>query len=40
MRADGVQAFWFPDVALLAGLFVSFTVASFVALVVLVRERR
>jgi hypothetical protein len=35
-----VQAFWFPDIALLVGLFLAYTTASFIALVVLVRERR
>lgn len=35
-----LQAFWFPDLALLGGLFVAFTGASFLALVVLVKERR
>lgn len=34
------QAFWWPDVALLVGLFAGFTVASFVGVVVLVKERR
>ncbi|KAI5476299.1 ABC transporter [Pseudohyphozyma bogoriensis] len=34
------QAFWFPDISLLLGLFAAFTAASFVALVVLVKERR
>jgi hypothetical protein len=34
------KAFWFPDVALLIGLFIGFTCASFIALVFLVKERR
>ncbi|KAK4699026.1 ATP-binding cassette, subfamily G (WHITE), member 2, partial [Phenoliferia sp. Uapishka_3] len=34
------QAFWYPDVSLLVGLFVAFTAASYVALVLLVKERR
>lgn len=41
MRADFLlQAFWFPDVALLGGLFLILTSLSFVALVYLVKERR
>ncbi|ORY79351.1 hypothetical protein BCR35DRAFT_291656 [Leucosporidium creatinivorum] len=39
-QAQANRAFWFPDISLLAGLFVAFTAASFLALVVLVRERR
>ncbi|GAA5855775.1 hypothetical protein JCM8547_000351 [Rhodosporidiobolus lusitaniae] len=34
------QAFWFPDVALLAGCFGSFVILSYLALVLFVRERR
>ncbi|TNY21418.1 hypothetical protein DMC30DRAFT_350707 [Rhodotorula diobovata] len=34
------QAFWYPDVTLLAGYIVGFTVLSYVALVAFVKERR
>ncbi|KAL8286472.1 hypothetical protein RQP46_004489 [Phenoliferia psychrophenolica] len=34
------QAFWYPDVSLLVGLFIIFTAASYVALVLLVKEKR
>ncbi|GAA5884428.1 hypothetical protein JCM6882_005248 [Rhodosporidiobolus microsporus] len=34
------QAFWFPDVTLLVGCFATFTVLSYVSLVLFVRERR
>lgn len=34
------QAFWFPDVTLLAAYIVGFTILSYLALVVLVKERR
>ncbi|GAA5836741.1 hypothetical protein JCM5353_006883, partial [Sporobolomyces roseus] len=34
------QAFWFPDVSLLAIFFASFTILSYLALVVFVREKR
>ncbi|ETS62918.1 hypothetical protein PaG_02684 [Moesziomyces aphidis] len=34
------QAFWFPDIATLAALFVTFTTLSAVTLVVFVRERK
>ena len=34
------QAFWYPDVSLLIGLFIIFTAASYVALVLLVKEKR
>ncbi|BGP14521.1 hypothetical protein JCM10213_005190 [Rhodosporidiobolus nylandii] len=34
------QAFWFPDVTLLAGCFATFILLSYVSLVLFVRERR
>ncbi|SCV74104.1 BQ2448_6536 [Microbotryum intermedium] len=40
MFGFNAQAFWFPDMTLLLGVFVIFTALSFVALVVLVKERR
>ncbi|SCZ99125.1 BZ3500_MvSof-1268-A1-R1_Chr3-1g05826 [Microbotryum saponariae] len=40
MFGFNAQAFWFPDMTFLLSVFVIFTALSFVALVVLVKERR